>query len=115
MPVRVRIDFPTRCFLLSRTRIGYARATSSSLEVNVNAERAYWQHSGTGEVWAVETKDGRPTSCAGPFTPADALPILLPWLELSTRQLADVAIDWPLFFPREDSRVPSLPLTGTER
>lgn len=69
------------------------------------ADRAYWQHSRTGEVWAVESVNGRPTACAGPITPADALPLLLPWLQLSTTQVSEIRMDWPLFFRREECPV----------
>jgi hypothetical protein len=35
------------------------------------------------------------------LTPSDALPILLPFFELSSRELGDVQAEWPLFVRRE--------------
>jgi hypothetical protein len=80
------------------------------------SQRAYWQHSRTGEVWAVETKDGRAVACVGPLMPEDALPILLPFLELSSAGVADLQTEWPLFVRREECAVCAtliLPGAGT--
>lgn len=60
--------------------------------------RDFWRSSRTGEVWAVETADGRPLRCFGPFTPLDAGPVLLPHLPLSTLDLGVIRADWASFF-----------------
>lgn len=65
------------------------------------AERAYWQHFRTGEVWAVEVEAGRPVRCAGPITPDDADAALLPYLPFSTHDLQVILPEWTLFFRRE--------------
>lgn len=59
--------------------------------------RDFWRSLRTGEVWAVETQDGRPLRCFGPFTAADADAILLPHLPLSTLDLEMVRADWAFF------------------
>ena len=92
-------DFPTWRPLLSHTK----GVTWRDLRVGVvMADRAYWQHSRTGEVWAVETTDGRPTACVGPITPSDAVAALLPWLALSPTNICEVREEWALFFRREE-------------
>lgn len=74
------------------------------------AQRGYWQHARTGEVWAVETSGGQPIACVGPLMPGDALPILLPFLQLSAAGLPDLQAEWRFFCRRQECAVCASPI-----
>jgi two-component system sensor histidine kinase UhpB len=63
--------------------------------------RAYWQHTGTGEVWAVETQAGHPVRCAGPITPAAAGAVALSSVTLGADDVRIIRAQWPRFVRRD--------------
>ena len=68
-------------------------------------ERGYWQHSLTGQMWAVETENGRPICGRGPLESRDALPLLLPHLSLSWLQVGYLTREWARFMSYETCRI----------
>jgi len=56
-------------------------------------QRGYWQHP-NGEIWAVETENGRPVACCGPFDVRDVDLLLLPCLDYSSRDLGVLQAEW---------------------
>jgi hypothetical protein len=60
-------------------------------------ERNYWQHAGTGEIWAVETHAGTPVRCAGPLNASDVHPLLLDHLRYTQGYVSDLQVDWPAY------------------
>ena len=61
--------------------------------------RGYWRHSTNGQIWAVETEGGRPVKCCGPLEARDVDPMLLPYLDYSTRDVGFLRADWRSWVP----------------
>ena len=61
-------------------------------------QRGYWQHP-NGEIWAVETENGRPVTCCGPLDVRDVDLLLLPCLEYSSRDLGILQAEWRSYVP----------------
>jgi hypothetical protein len=57
-------------------------------------ERSYWQHAGTGEIWAVETDAESPVRCSGPLAVRDIHALLLDHLLYSSSYVSDLRTDW---------------------
>lgn len=64
-------------------------------------ERGYWRHSGSNEIWAVETDNDRPVRCAGPFQGRDVSPQLLPYLIYTTSYLDSLRKEWRSYVSQE--------------
>ena len=60
-------------------------------------ERAFWRHTGSGQIWAVETEDKRPVRCAGPLDLRDLARQLLPYLDYSTAYVGPLQAEWQSF------------------
>lgn len=80
---------------------GALRTDRSPEPAGAVRDRAYWQHAGTGEVWAVETQAGRPVGCAGPITPAAAGSVGLSSVVLGTDDVRIIRAQWPRFVRRD--------------
>jgi hypothetical protein len=57
-------------------------------------ERNYWQHAGTGDIWAVETDAEGPVRCSGPLNSRDIHPLLLRHLLYTAVYVPDLRVDW---------------------
>ena len=75
------------------------------MQVVKMAERAFWLHAQTGEVWAVETQDGQPTCGVGPLYGRDALRILLPYFAMTRRSIQYLLSEWPYFVPYDSCTI----------
>jgi len=58
------------------------------------AERGFWRHTGSNEIWAVEIDNGRPVRCAGPLQGTDVSLDLLPYLSYTTSYLDALCTEW---------------------
>jgi hypothetical protein len=60
-------------------------------------ERGFWRHTGSGQIWAVETEHDRPVRCAGPLDFLDLAQQLLPYLDYSTAYIGHLRAEWQAF------------------
>ncbi len=60
-------------------------------------ERGFWRHTGSGQIWAVETEHHRPVKCAGPLDLRDLAQQLLPYLDYSTAYIGPLQAEWQSF------------------
>lgn len=64
-------------------------------------DRGYWRHTGSGQIWAVETNNAHPVRCAGPLRPEDLDRELLPHLDYTTSYVGPLQAEWQSYEPQD--------------